>query len=495
MAITNNDFGLFSNSTGGGGGGGVSSVTGTAPISSSGGANPNISISQSSGSTNGFLSSTDWTTFNSKVGGSGTQNFLPKWSTTGTIGNSQIFDNGTNVGVGTSTPTSTFLLDVNTSALVKTYLQVGNFTVGSGQTGTIITNGLIQTSAGVNIAGVTGATFNKNGFYPQGNGVDVFCGNNLIANFNLTGNVAGTYTTLRGAFTINGGGLTTGTQNELNIFGNVNSTNVTNSVNVNQILINPTYSQGTFGTGTLRGIYYNPNLGGGLNTSVHNAWENTSGDIIFGNLKDNVNLTTQVALIDESGKVIRQSSKTSFQLFQSGATAVGIDIDFAASTFVFGNDISARAALRITTDEWSARYAAVNQGLLLDFGNLAYTFGQIDEGTLPNLFHKVDGTSNSELAYFQFQSNRIGYEFDFGLTTYKFGDFGGVYGDGSIQIDSTAETILIKGSQTAGSTTFEANALILTGANLDVPAGGGERRYLKITLNGVDYTIELTEIV
>ena len=44
----------------------VTGVTGTAPIVSSGGTAPAISITQSSGSTNGYLSSTDWTTFNNK---------------------------------------------------------------------------------------------------------------------------------------------------------------------------------------------------------------------------------------------------------------------------------------------------------------------------------------------------------------------------------------------------------------------------------------------
>jgi hypothetical protein len=47
-------------------GGTVTSVTGTAPIASSGGNTPAISISQSSGSTDGYLSSTDWDTFNNK---------------------------------------------------------------------------------------------------------------------------------------------------------------------------------------------------------------------------------------------------------------------------------------------------------------------------------------------------------------------------------------------------------------------------------------------
>lgn len=47
--------------------GAVTSVTGTPPIASSGGTTPAISISQSSGSTDGYLSSTDWNTFNNKV--------------------------------------------------------------------------------------------------------------------------------------------------------------------------------------------------------------------------------------------------------------------------------------------------------------------------------------------------------------------------------------------------------------------------------------------
>jgi hypothetical protein len=48
------------------GGGGVTSVTGTAPISSSGGANPDISITQADASTDGYLTSTDWNTFDGK---------------------------------------------------------------------------------------------------------------------------------------------------------------------------------------------------------------------------------------------------------------------------------------------------------------------------------------------------------------------------------------------------------------------------------------------
>jgi len=53
----------------GGGGGVVTSVTASLPLSSSGGTTPNITITQSDSSTDGYLSSTDWNTFNNKGNG------------------------------------------------------------------------------------------------------------------------------------------------------------------------------------------------------------------------------------------------------------------------------------------------------------------------------------------------------------------------------------------------------------------------------------------
>jgi hypothetical protein len=56
-----------SNGTGGGGAGTVTSVTGTAPISvATGTTTPAITIAQATTSTSGYLSSTDWNTFNGK---------------------------------------------------------------------------------------------------------------------------------------------------------------------------------------------------------------------------------------------------------------------------------------------------------------------------------------------------------------------------------------------------------------------------------------------
>ena len=71
-----------------------------------------LSLALASGSTTGALSSTDWTTFNNKqsaltnpVTGTGTTNYLPKFTGASTIGNSQVFDDGV-VGISNTTPSS-----------------------------------------------------------------------------------------------------------------------------------------------------------------------------------------------------------------------------------------------------------------------------------------------------------------------------------------------------------------------------------------------------
>jgi len=90
---------------------GLSSATsgitiGSTPITTSG--TITLAIATASGSQQGLLSSTDWTTFNNKQNAfSGTANYIAKFTATGnTIGNSLIYDNGTNVGIGTTSPST-----------------------------------------------------------------------------------------------------------------------------------------------------------------------------------------------------------------------------------------------------------------------------------------------------------------------------------------------------------------------------------------------------
>ena len=104
--LSSTDWTTFNNK----GSGTVTSVTGTAPVVSSGGTTPAISMAAATTSVNGYLTSTDWTTFNNKqstitnpVTGTGTTNYLSKFTGASAIGNSLIFDNGANVLIGSTT--------------------------------------------------------------------------------------------------------------------------------------------------------------------------------------------------------------------------------------------------------------------------------------------------------------------------------------------------------------------------------------------------------
>ena len=111
---------------------GLSSATsgvtiGSTPVTSSG--TITLAIATASGSQQGLLSASDWTTFNNKqnaltnpVTGTGTTNYLAKFTGSTTVGNSQIFDNGTNVGINQTSPTRT--LDILGASGIGTVLKL-----------------------------------------------------------------------------------------------------------------------------------------------------------------------------------------------------------------------------------------------------------------------------------------------------------------------------------------------------------------------------------
>ena len=69
------------------------------------GSGTSIQVKQATTSVSGFLSSTDWNTFNSKANAlSGTTNYHAKFTSSTAIGNSLIYDDGTKIGIGTASP-------------------------------------------------------------------------------------------------------------------------------------------------------------------------------------------------------------------------------------------------------------------------------------------------------------------------------------------------------------------------------------------------------
>jgi len=88
--LTSTDWNTFNNK----GSGTVTSVTATSPVTSTGGTTPVIAMPAATGSVNGYLTSTDWTTFNNKgsgsvtsVGGTGTVSGISLSGTVTSTGN------------------------------------------------------------------------------------------------------------------------------------------------------------------------------------------------------------------------------------------------------------------------------------------------------------------------------------------------------------------------------------------------------------------------
>jgi len=107
----------------------LASLSGTAPISYNSGTGA-ISITQSGTASNGYLSSTDWNTFNNKqaaltnpvlASGTWTSGYLPKINGSYTITNSIAYDGGSSIGINTNAPydNTQFKLDVNGGFIVK----------------------------------------------------------------------------------------------------------------------------------------------------------------------------------------------------------------------------------------------------------------------------------------------------------------------------------------------------------------------------------------
>jgi hypothetical protein len=93
----------------------------------------------------GALSSADWITFNSKANASGTTNYVSKFTGANSLGDSQIFDNGTNVGIGTTNPSALLSLQTfnNYAAIFNTgnipssntAIGIGGYTTSLGTSG------------------------------------------------------------------------------------------------------------------------------------------------------------------------------------------------------------------------------------------------------------------------------------------------------------------------------------------------------------------------
>jgi hypothetical protein len=138
-SLTNSSITINGTSTSLGGSinvGTVTSVTGTSPVVSSGGATPAISMAAATTSINGYLTSTDWNTFNGKYSVGGALGTPSSGTVTNLTGTASININGT-VGATTSNTGKFTTLETNNALAVKFAASSGTIPFAIGATGTI----------------------------------------------------------------------------------------------------------------------------------------------------------------------------------------------------------------------------------------------------------------------------------------------------------------------------------------------------------------------
>ncbi len=323
----------------------VTSVATSAPIT--GGTittTGTIGITQSGAASDGYLSSGDWTTFNNKVGGSGTTNYVPKFSNTGTpatIADSQIFDNGTSVGIGTITPSASFKLDVVGNIRASQFGYFGNNEVRINTS----TSGYMELYDSTEKKFIVGngatdvasfRTYNGNIFQFDNNGDFIPL---QLARFSSQ------------------------------VFKSVGTD--THNVIQSSPIINA-----TGGTTLVRGFYYDPNLTS--TTGVTNvAFENANGDIIHRNLATGG--ADEMVTVDSVGKLKKQAISTgsvtsvtaTSPITSSGGTTPDISTSMATNKLIGRSTAGVGVMEEIT----------VGTGLSLSAGTLSSTAEGILHGT------------------------------------------------------------------------------------------------------------------
>jgi len=198
------------------------SISTTAPLSGGGdlSANRTLSISQATTSTDGYLSSTNWNTFNGKIGGSGTTANIPLFNSSNTITNSLITQAGSVVGI-----------DSGSATFGVGYLGDGDYTfkVIAGGATTIYSGLAIQGGGiGINAGGlsVIGGINNNNGGITNAGALSgsttIAMGGALSGATNITGSGKLSIADIGASGTLNVGSTTTATK-RLEITGDNNS--------------------------------------------------------------------------------------------------------------------------------------------------------------------------------------------------------------------------------------------------------------------------------
>jgi hypothetical protein len=160
------------------------------------GSGTSIQVKQASSTVSGFLSSTDWSTFNSKQGtitltttgtsgaatfsggtlnipqyqavltnpvtGTGTTNYHAKWTSSSAIGNSLIYDDGTFIGISTASPTNKVHIVSSSTSVAGLLVTGGSSIQGDATSGQILLGNTTANQGSISYGNLTGYVYFDN---------------------------------------------------------------------------------------------------------------------------------------------------------------------------------------------------------------------------------------------------------------------------------------------------------------------------------------------
>jgi len=375
-----------------------------------------ISISQANTSTNGYLSSTDWNTFNGKqnaltnpVTGTGTTNYISKWTASGTIGNTSIYE-GTSGYISIGNTNNTYNLDVTGTGRFTGQLTLGS-TITNGTytytlpsaTGTLALTSQIPSLTGyVPYTGATGAV-NLGAYDLTVNTLKIGLGagnistNTALGTAVLGSNTSGADNTGVGWDTLYSN--TTGTYNT----GVGAASLYSNTIGSNNTSIG--YGAGFAITSGNSNILIGQNSGANITTGSNNT--------IIGNYGGSTTLASNVILADGAGNVRFQwdgsttrlpsyvsigNTNSTYNLDVTGTGRFTGNLNAAAGTFAGNLNITGNNFFTLAVTNVSARIGEYDATNRIEFTANQNTSDAQDDATKPS-WGLVFNANSTDTAY------------------------------------------------------------------------------------------------
>ena len=215
---------------------------------------------------------------------------------------------------------------------------------------------------------------------------------------------------------------------------------------------------------------------------------------IIANTTGNLPAANSVAIgtlyIDTTNPSILRSDGTSWYIYSSGGvsgidTVLGVNQILTAYRDIDLNNqvLSIIDNTQLSPDVAQFAWGGIvlghsNNGLIMNFNTNQYDLGS--ELTFLN----INASGNNIITYLD--GNKIG--INLGLNAYKFGDFDGVYNGTRIEMNDSAEYMLLYAQ---AEFELNTNLIRITGSVTTTGVHTPTAQHLKINVNGTSYTIQL----